>query len=88
MKLRKEMSGFPAISRKKRVLQGDFDAVDSLIKRGYDAAMLIFDDLRMLADSINTHYGISKRVELPKVDSVLLTGFEVEGMSAPISFTC
>jgi NTE family protein len=60
---------------------GDFDATDSLIKRGYEGAMLIYDELKALADSINKKYGEVKRVELPKCDSVLLTGFEVEGIS-------
>ncbi len=60
---------------------GDFDATDSLIKRGYDGAMKVFDQLKLLADSINARYGKLPRVEVPKVDSVLLTGFEVDAIS-------
>lgn len=60
---------------------GSFDATDSLIKRGYDAAMLIYDDLKKLADRLNAKYGVPAKIAIPKIDSVLLTGFDVEGIS-------
>lgn len=60
---------------------GSFNATDSLIKRGYDAAMLVYSDLKRLADRLNVKYGQPEKVSIPKIDSVLLTGFEVEGIS-------
>lgn len=63
---------------------GDFEATDSLVKRGYDAAMLMYDQLKALADSIDAKYGKRPRVEVPRVDSVLITGFEVEGTKRPL----
>jgi NTE family protein len=60
---------------------GSFNSSDSLIKRGYDAAMESFDDLQKLAKRLDEEFGPKKAVQIPKIDSVLLTGFEVEGIS-------
>lgn len=60
---------------------GSFNAADSLIKRGYDAAMESFNDLQKLAKKLDENYGPKETISIPKIDSVLLTGFEVEGVS-------
>ncbi len=60
---------------------GSFNSADSLIKRGYDAAMASFADLQKLAKRLDEEFGPKEAVQIPKIDSVLLTGFEVEGIS-------
>lgn len=67
-----DLTGFSANS---------FYSSDSLIQRGYDAAMLLFPDLQKLATRLDSTYGPKKRVEIPKLDSILITGFEVEDIS-------
>jgi NTE family protein len=60
---------------------GSFNAADSLIKRGYDAAMESFEDLQKLAKKLDKEFGQKESIQIPKIDSVLLTSFEVEDIS-------
>ena len=60
---------------------GSFNSADSLIQRGYDAAMESFEDLQKLARKLDKEFGPKETIQIPKIDSVLLTGFEVEGIS-------
>ena len=66
-----ELTGFTA---------GNFNSPDSLIKRGYDAAMTIYDDLKKLADTLNQKYGYKAPVKMPILDSVYITSFEAGGI--------
>lgn len=59
---------------------GSFNQTDSLIKRGYDAAMMQFDALQALAEKLNRVYEPAKPVNTAVIDSVKITGFEVEGV--------
>ncbi len=67
-----DLTGFKANS---------FYASDSLIQRGYDAAMELFPDLQKLAARLDSVYGPHKPIKTPIIDSVLITGFEVEDIS-------
>lgn len=60
---------------------GSFNQTDSLIKRGYDAAMLQFDALKLLAFKLDSAYGKLPAHQPQKLDSIKITGFDVEGIA-------
>ncbi len=58
-----------------------FNNTDTLIKRGYEAALKQLDTLRTLANALNKQYGPAKVVQLPVVDSVYISSIEVSGLT-------
>ncbi|MFN6359005.1 MAG: patatin-like phospholipase family protein [Bacteroidota bacterium] len=57
-----------------------FNSTDSLIKRGYEAALKQLDTLRALANNLNKTYGMPKTIAVQEVDSVFITKIEVIGL--------
>ncbi len=59
---------------------GNFNTPDSLIKRGYDAAIKQLDTLEHLGLFLKNEYGPVKTIELRHVDSVFVESIEVIGL--------
>lgn len=58
---------------------GSFASADSLIQRGYEAAMEKYDFLKSMVDSLDKIYGPHDSIKRPVVDSIFVTDIFLDG---------